>query len=117
MAMGPAVPSSVARTCQPCAWRSDSRWTGPVGVLDRMAVGAAAAWAYLVAGHGGFWRMRARLPVDAPAPECWAPVTVIVPARDEAMMLPRTLPSLLAQDYAGELAVWMVDDGSTDGTA
>jgi hopene-associated glycosyltransferase HpnB len=32
-------------------------------------------------------------------------------------MLPETLPSLLAQEYPGGLAVVLVDDGSADGTA
>jgi hopene-associated glycosyltransferase HpnB len=86
-------------------------------VIDTAALGAAGAWAYLVAGHGGFWRFRTRLPADAPDPDPWPPVTVIVPARDEAAVLPETLPTLLAQDYPGALAVWLVDDGSTDGTA
>jgi hopene-associated glycosyltransferase HpnB len=44
-------------------------------------------------------------------------VVAVVPARDEAAMLPVTLPSLLAQDYPGPLGVVLVDDGSTDGTA
>jgi hopene-associated glycosyltransferase HpnB len=44
-------------------------------------------------------------------------VAVIVPARDEAAMLPETLPSLLAQDYPGPAWVVLVDDQSTDGTA
>ena len=44
-------------------------------------------------------------------------MVAVVPARDEAAILPVTLPSLLAQDYPGEFAVLLVDDGSTDGTA
>ncbi|HEX2464596.1 MAG TPA: glycosyltransferase [Thermoanaerobaculia bacterium] len=43
-------------------------------------------------------------------------VAVLVPARDEAAMLPLTLPSLLAQEYP-DFEVLLVDDGSTDGTA
>jgi hopene-associated glycosyltransferase HpnB len=43
-------------------------------------------------------------------------VAVVVPARDEADMLPRTLPALLAQDYPGAVHVVVVDDRSTDGT-
>jgi hopene-associated glycosyltransferase HpnB len=40
----------------------------------------------------------------------------VIPARDEAAILPETLPSLLGQQYPGELSVVLVDDGSSDGT-
>lgn len=86
-------------------------------LLGRLAITSAAAWAYLVIGHGDFWRTSPRLPGQIPAPERWPTVGVVVPARDEAAVLPETLPTLLGQDYPGELAVWLVDDGSTDGTA
>ncbi|MFJ8199446.1 glycosyltransferase [Streptomyces sp. NPDC096152] len=46
----------------------------------------------------------------------WPPVCVVVPARDEAAVLPRSLPSLLAQAYPGRAEVFLVDDGSSDGT-
>ena len=41
----------------------------------------------------------------------------MVPARNEAAVLPATLPSLLTQDYPGKLTVVLVDDDSADGTA
>jgi hopene-associated glycosyltransferase HpnB len=44
-------------------------------------------------------------------------VAIVVPARDEAGVLPGTLPKLLAQDYPGRAYVVLVDDMSTDGTA
>jgi hopene-associated glycosyltransferase HpnB len=44
-------------------------------------------------------------------------VTAVVPARNEADMLPVTLPALLGQDYPGEFRVVLVDDRSDDGTA
>ena len=44
-------------------------------------------------------------------------MTAIVPARDEASALPASLPTLLRQDYPGPLAVVLVDDESSDGTA
>jgi hopene-associated glycosyltransferase HpnB len=44
-------------------------------------------------------------------------LAVVIPARDEAEMLPLSLGSLLAQDYAGKLSIVIVDDGSSDGTA
>lgn len=43
-------------------------------------------------------------------------VSVIIPARDEALTLPGTLQSLLSQDYPGAMRVIVVDNGSTDGT-
>ena len=78
---------------------------------------AAVAWAYLLVCHGGFWLTSQRLPGAAADPPQWPAVTAVIPARDEAAGLPGSLPSLLAQDYAGALNVVLVDDESTDGTA
>jgi hopene-associated glycosyltransferase HpnB len=77
---------------------------------------AAAAWAYLVAGHGGYWRTSEWLPRVTAEPDPWPDVVAVVPARNEAEMLPVTLPALLGQDYPGTLAVIVVDDRSSDGT-
>jgi len=41
----------------------------------------------------------------------------VVPARDEADVIGRSLGSLLAQDYPGHFRIILVDDSSTDGTA
>jgi hopene-associated glycosyltransferase HpnB len=76
---------------------------------------AAVVWAYLVIGHGGYWRTSQWLPATG-EPDRWPDVTAIVPARNEAEMLPATLPALLGQDYPGALSVILVDDGSSDGT-
>src|SRR5580692_2545512 len=78
---------------------------------------AAVAWAYLVPGHGGFWRTAERLPPVTREPAGWPDVVAVVPARNEAEMLPVTLPTLLGQDYPGALSVILVDDCSSDGTA
>jgi hopene-associated glycosyltransferase HpnB len=77
-----------------------------------------AIWLVLLAGRGGFWRMNLRLPEAEPdtARTSWPGVTAIVPARDEAGILPSALPSVLAQDYPGPYTVIVVDDASTDGT-
>lgn len=84
--------------------------------LGVLAALAAAAWVYLLAGHGGYWRTDQRLP-DGVDPAGWAAVVAVVPARDEAAMLPQTLPTLLAQHYPGPFEVVVVDDRSGDGTA
>ncbi|HEV8219636.1 MAG TPA: glycosyltransferase [Streptosporangiaceae bacterium] len=85
-------------------------------VLAAAAAVAALAWVYLLTCHGGFWRTDQRLPPGRD-PASWPAVTVVVPARDEAAVLPATLPTLLAQDYPGKLRVILVDDNSSDGTA
>jgi hopene-associated glycosyltransferase HpnB len=82
---------------------------------------AAVAWVYLLIGHGGYWRTDCRLPVGGGKAEGvsgnWPSVVAVIPARDEAAILPETLPSLLRQRYPGELSVVLVDDGSSDGTS
>jgi hopene-associated glycosyltransferase HpnB len=84
--------------------------------LSIACAAAALAWVYLVAAHGGFWRTSQRLPRVTAEPRVWPDVVAVVPARNEAGMLPVTLPALLGQEYPGTLTVLVVDDGSTDGT-
>ncbi|WP_327731167.1 glycosyltransferase [Streptomyces sp. NBC_00487] len=79
------------------------------------AAGSLAAWLWLLLGQGFFWRTDVRLPPRRD-PDDWPYVCVVVPARDEAAVLPDSLPSLLAQDYPGRAEVFLVDDGSSDGT-
>jgi hopene-associated glycosyltransferase HpnB len=85
---------------------------GPAGL-------ALAAWSYLAIGRGRFWSTALRLPSttgSTASDGTWPEVTAVVPARDEAAVLPMTLPSLLAQDYPGRFRVVVVDDASSDGT-
>lgn len=76
---------------------------------------ALAAWVYLVLAHGRFWRPVIGVPAAA-EPAAWPDVVAVVPARDEADLLPHSLPTLVGQDYPGSLRVIVVDDDSTDGT-
>lgn len=73
-------------------------------------------WVYIVLFRGAFWTTGVRLPV-ASDPASWPPVSVVVPARNEAFVLGASLPTLLSQDYPGPLQVILVDDHSTDETA
>ena len=50
-------------------------------------------------------------------PSDWPSVDVVVPAHNEAEVLPATLAALRRLDYPGRLRVYVVDDRSTDGTA
>jgi hopene-associated glycosyltransferase HpnB len=58
---------------------------------------------------------RSQLPSDRSATK--ASVAVIIPARDEADVIGRTVSSLLRQDFYDDIRVFVVDDHSTDGTA
>ncbi|WP_405654360.1 glycosyltransferase [Streptomyces sp. NBC_00019] len=80
------------------------------------AAASLAAWLWLLLCQGFFWRTDVRLP-ERREPDEWPSVCVVVPARDEAAVLSASLPSLLAQDYPGTAEVFLVDDGSSDGTA
>jgi len=75
-----------------------------------------AAWLYLVLGRGFFWLARERDDKDAPTPASWPSVTAVVPARNEADVIARTVGSLMAQDYQGDFRVIVIDDQSSDGT-
>lgn len=76
-------------------------------------------WVWLVLFRGQFWRTDQRLapPSEgAVASRSWPSVSVIIPARNEADVLPQTLPTVLQQAYRGPLHVFLVDDRSEDGT-
>ncbi|MHA4779012.1 glycosyltransferase [Streptomyces sp. MSC1_001] len=96
-----------------------------MSTLAWFALGSSVVWGWLLLGQGFFWRTDQRLPSAVRGPargqaaDCeggWPRVVVVVPARDEAGVLPLSLPSLLTQDYPGVAEVILVDDGSTDGT-
>jgi hopene-associated glycosyltransferase HpnB len=86
---------------------------GPVLVADVVAGLSALIWVVLAAGRS--WTTAVRLPPPAP-PARWPGVVAVVPARDEAEILPTTLPTLVGQDYPGPFRVLLVDDDSTDAT-
>lgn len=93
----------------------------PTALLIALAAAGAAAlaaWLACLADPARAWDFRpvAEDAPPAPPPAAWPPVRVVVPARNEAAVLPSTLPALLAQDYPGEWGVVLVDDRSADGT-
>jgi hopene-associated glycosyltransferase HpnB len=78
---------------------------------------ALAAWVYLLLGRGFFWLARERDDRDLPpGPARWPDVVAVVPARNEADVIERSIGSLIAQDYPGAFRVVLVDDASDDGT-
>ncbi|MGZ5850549.1 MAG: glycosyltransferase [Methyloceanibacter sp.] len=87
----------------------------PSLIIAALALGV---WIYLALFRGGFWLAHDREDRDRPVPtyDDWQSVVAIIPARNEALALPRTLLSLSAQNYPGRFSIVVVDDDSSDGT-
>lgn len=82
-----------------------------------IAGAALAVWLVLLFARHGFWLTRERDTRALPAaPVAWPAVVAVVPARDEADVIARSLGSLVAQDYPGAFRVILVDNSSSDGT-
>ncbi|ASC73206.1 hypothetical protein XM38_041680 [Halomicronema hongdechloris C2206] len=75
-------------------------------------------WLGLLLGWGQFWRADQRLPELAELPELpdYPAVCAIIPARNEAELLPTTMRSLLQQVYPGPFKIILIDDHSSDNT-
>jgi hopene-associated glycosyltransferase HpnB len=87
-------------------------------MMSLLALIPVVVWLYLLVGRGFFWMMAERDDHDEPAePDAWPSVVAVVPARNEADVIARTIGSLLDQDYPGPFRIILVDDQSTDGTA
>ena len=88
-----------------------------MSLLSCALLACAAVWLYLLLARGGFWLCRVRDDGEFPDPPDWPSVVAIVPARDEAAVIGRSIGSLAAQDYPGDFSILLVDDQSQDGTA
>lgn len=80
-----------------------------------LAATTLVIWLGLLAS--GFWLCSDRDDRMACAePTEWPDVVAVVPARNEADVIARSLASLAAQDYPGRFRIVLVDDNSTDAT-
>jgi hopene-associated glycosyltransferase HpnB len=87
-------------------------------ILLALGVFASASWVYLLAFRGRFWQCDQRLPsTHETSLSQWPSICAIVPARNESLVLPQSLLSLLTQQYPGHFRVMVIDDQSADGTA
>src|SRR5260370_36195041 len=83
-----------------------------------LAVISLLIWVVLTFLRGAFWQILA-FDDDIAKKESlerWPRVAAVVPARNEAEVIARTVESLAKQEYAGGLRVAVVDDRSEDGT-
>ena len=81
-------------------------------------------WLYLLLARGGFWRVKKNLPSSRLGTVAALGrggksfrVAVIVPARNEAEFIGESITSILSQLGNHSIQIFLVDDGSTDGTA
>ncbi|MFN6563111.1 MAG: glycosyltransferase [Nostoc sp. ChiSLP01] len=87
-------------------------------IVLALVVLSLTIWLGLLCFWGHFWRLDQQLELEKPhTASLQSVVCAVVPARNEAELLPISLRSLLLQDYPGSLDVFLVDDRSTDGTA
>ena len=85
--------------------------------LSLSAFAALLGWVWLAVFRGAFWLCDQRLGGDAATLDAWPEIVAVIPARDEAETIARSIGSLIEQDYPGGLTVIVVDDESGDGTA
>ncbi len=105
--------------CQILIWIvfPSKRMGNTVNALELgIALVALAIWVGLLGWRGQFWQADQQLEVVARELD-WPLVCAVIPARNEAALLPATLRSLLQQDYPGSLSAILVEDQSTDDTA
>ncbi|MDM9381164.1 glycosyltransferase [Chlorogloeopsis sp. ULAP01] len=74
-------------------------------------------WIGLLIWRGQFWQIDRQIEVAQTTDERLPSVCAVIPARNEADLLPITLRSLLTQEYPGFFTIVLVDDRSTDETA
>src|SRR6516164_4156510 len=79
-------------------------------------VACALAWTYLLLAHGHFWMVQRLGAEIAPLADAGL-IAVVIPARNEADSISKSVISLLEQSYAGPIHIFVIDDGSTDETA
>ncbi len=85
-------------------------------MLFAIACLSLAIWLFLLLFWGQFWLADQKLTISTNILQKYPIVRVVIPARNEAQLLPQTLTSLLKQDYLGDFSVVLVDDNSTDST-
>ncbi|MDJ0582879.1 glycosyltransferase [Crocosphaera sp.] len=73
-------------------------------------------WIYLLLFRGGFWLSNQRINNNLQPLDEYPSICAIIPARNEADVLPISLKSLLNQEYSGDFSIILVDDQSDDNT-
>ena len=85
-------------------------------ILLTLSTLSLVIWLYLALFHGRFWHADQRLDDEVSDLSEWPDVAIVIPARNEAKTIKRTVRSLLNQRYSGKLSTIVVNDNSDDDT-
>ena len=88
---------------------------GTASLVGRRCVAAGSALAWLLTAHSAYNLRRLRTPADRPPPAA-EPLSVLVPARDEAAQIGACLDAVLASTGLHDVEVLVLDDCSSDAT-
>lgn len=86
-------------------------------MLTFLAAISFCLWLYLFFGRGLFWRLNSAKASMAASYDIPEGVAAIIPARNEAEVVARSVASLLNQEGIHPIQVLLVDDNSSDNTA
>jgi hopene-associated glycosyltransferase HpnB len=86
-------------------------------MLIFLAAIAFCIWVYLFFCRGFFWRVDIARANQTASEAGQALVAVVVPARNEAAVIARSISSLLNQQGTESVHIFLVDDNSSDNTA
>ncbi|MGP0128521.1 MAG: glycosyltransferase [cyanobacterium endosymbiont of Rhopalodia musculus] len=86
-------------------------------IITTIAIVSLMIWLYLLLFRGKFWLSNQKIDPEKISLTTYPSVCAVIPARNEADVLPVSLKSLLNQDYLGDFKIILVDDQSDDGTA
>ena len=86
-------------------------------MLISLAALTLAVWLYLFLGRGFFWQVDPEKTDAAASGTKSALIAAIVPARNEAAVVARSVTSLLNQQDNQNVQIFLADDNSSDGTA
>lgn len=94
-----------------------SPWLDGFFILSAVAIWFMIAWQFALFVAGLWYSRRAARFAALPDDFDWPSVSIMVPARNEATVIRRTVEALLSLDYpADRLQIVIVNDGSTDDT-
>lgn len=87
-----------------------------ISIFHLLATASAISWLVLFFFRGQFWRANQRLTNGTNSSIKLPEIVIIIPARNEEILLGECIRSLVEQTYAGVISIIIIDDESDDST-